>query len=143
MVETDRVILVGFSVHERPVDGEMDELRVTVPGKALSDWIVMVEVPETPEFALRAVGLADIEKSGMSMLYVTVAERERVLLVPVTVTVYDPARVAVQERVLVPDPPVMVEEVRLHDMPVLGESASARETVPVKPFAGVIVTVEP
>lgn len=101
-----------------------------------------VEVPETPALMLRVVGLAEIAKSGTSMLYVTVAEREREPLVPVRVTVYDPGAVAVQDRVLVPEPPVMVVEVRLHVMPLLGESASVRETVPVNPFAGVTVIVE-
>lgn len=32
-----RVIVVGVRVHDRPDDGEIKELSVTVPGNALSD----------------------------------------------------------------------------------------------------------
>lgn len=48
VVESVRVILVGFMVHERPLDGEVEELSVTVPVKALRDWTVMVDVAKTP-----------------------------------------------------------------------------------------------
>lgn len=72
----------------------------------------------------------------------TVAEREREPLVPVIVIVYDPGAVAMQDKVLVPDPPGMDVGVRLHVMPVVGESASVRDMVLVNPFADAIVIVE-
>jgi hypothetical protein len=51
----------------------MEELRFTVPGKALTDETVIVEVTAEPAFVATPVGLAVIEKSGTLMLYVTVA----------------------------------------------------------------------
>ena len=60
-------------MHVRPVGGDMEELRFTVPGKALTDETVIVEVTAEPAFVATLVGLAVIEKSGTLMLYVTVA----------------------------------------------------------------------
>ncbi len=68
-----RLTLAGVSVQIRPVEGDMEELRFTVPGKALTDETVMVEVTAEPAFVATLVGLAVIEKSGTLMLYVTVA----------------------------------------------------------------------
>jgi len=79
------VALVGVRVHVRPVAGLMLEVRLTTPLKLWSAVIVIVEVPEVPAFTVTGVGLADIVKSWT--VYVTVAERDRLLLEPVTVTV--------------------------------------------------------
>jgi hypothetical protein len=68
-----RVTLVGARVQVRPVAGDVEELRVTVPGKALTEEMVMVEVAAEPAFVATLVGFAVIEKSGTLMLYVTVA----------------------------------------------------------------------
>ena len=68
-----RLTLVGARLHVRPVGGDMEELRFTVPGKALTDETVIVEVTAEPAFIATPVGLAVIEKSGTLMLYVTVA----------------------------------------------------------------------
>jgi hypothetical protein len=68
-----RLTLVGARVQVRPVEGDMEELRFTVPGKALTDETVTVEVTAEPAFVATLVGLAVIEKSGTLMLYVTVA----------------------------------------------------------------------
>lgn len=68
-----RVTLVGASVQVRPVAGDGEEARFTVPGKALTEEMVIVEVTAEPALVATLVGLAVIEKSGTLMLYVTVA----------------------------------------------------------------------
>ena len=68
-----RVTLLGDRVQDRPVDGDVEELRFTVPVKALTDETVIVEVVAEPALVVRLDGLAVIEKSGTLMLYVTVA----------------------------------------------------------------------
>jgi hypothetical protein len=68
-----RVTLVGARVQARPVAGDVEELRITVPGNALTEEMVMVEVAAEPALVTALVGFAVIEKSGTLMLYVTVA----------------------------------------------------------------------
>jgi len=63
-------------------------------------------------------------------------------LVPVTVTVKVPLTEAVQDKVEVPEPPVIEVGVRVQVRPVLGDTAAARLTVPVNPLIGVMVMVE-
>jgi len=64
------------------------------------------------------------------------------LLVPVTVTVYEPA-VPLQERLDVPEVPrVTLADDRLQDRPVEGETEADRATVPVKPCRLATVIVE-
>ena len=71
----------------------------------------------------------------------TVAERDKAPLVPVTVTVYVPAAPE-QESVDVPEvPSVTLVGVIAHVKPVTGEMAADRFTVPVKPFTAVTVIV--
>ena len=62
---------------------------------------------------------------------VRVAEWERLLLVPATLTVYTPA-LPMQESVEVPEPVTLVG-VRVQANPVLGETVVARATTPPKP----------
>ena len=81
-----RTMLVGLRVHAIPA-GETDDVSATVPVKPWIGATVMVEVPVTPAVTVTAVGLAVTEKSGTATLKVTVAEWDRVPLVPVTVTV--------------------------------------------------------
>jgi len=72
---------------------------------------------------------------------VTVAEWDRVLLAPVTVTVYVLAEPE-QESVEVPEvPTVTLVGVNVQVKPVTGEMAADRFTVPVKPFTAVTVIV--
>jgi hypothetical protein len=68
-----RITLVGERVQVRPVEGDMEELRFTVPGKALTEEIVIVEVAAEPALPVMLDGLALIEKSGTLTLNVTVA----------------------------------------------------------------------
>jgi hypothetical protein len=73
---------------------------------------------------------------------VTVAECDRVPLVPVTLTVYVPADPE-QERVEAPEvPSVTLGGVRVQVNPVVGETAADRLTGPVNPFTAVTVMVE-
>jgi len=69
---------------------------------------------------------------------VTVTWWDRVPLVPVTVTEYEPAE-PLHERVELPDPPVMVVELKEQVRPVLGEIEVESETEPVNPLTGAIV----
>ena len=69
-----RVTLVGDKAQDRPVEGDVEELRFTVPGKAFKEEMVIVEVTVEPALVVKLIGLAVIEKSGTAMLYVTVAE---------------------------------------------------------------------
>lgn len=61
-------MVIGVRLQVRPEDGEIEELRDTVPRNPLSDWTVIVDVPETPALTLSAVGLAETEKSGTAIL---------------------------------------------------------------------------
>ena len=71
----------------------------------------------------------------------TVAEWDRVLLVPVTATVYVPAEPE-QESVEVPEvPSVKLVGVKVQVRPVTGEMAADKFTVPVKPFTAETVIV--
>jgi len=79
-----RIIVVGPSKQLRPA-GETVKERLTVPVNPFKGAMVTVEVPVTPAFTLRLVGLADIVKS--LNLKMTVAEWESVVLVPVIVRV--------------------------------------------------------
>ncbi len=77
-------MLVGLKVHVNPA-GETVEARATVPVKPFTGATVIVEVAVAPARALTLVGLAVTVKSVT--VIVTVAEWDRVPLVPVTVTV--------------------------------------------------------
>ena len=68
-----RITLAGDRVQVRPVEGDMEEVRFTVPGKALIEESVIVEVTAEPALLVTLVGLALTEKSGTLMLNVTVA----------------------------------------------------------------------
>jgi len=73
---------------------------------------------------------------------VTIAECDRAPLVPVTVTVYDPA-LPLHESVDVPEVPrVTLVGVRVQVRPVAGETEAVRLTVPVKPWTEPTVIVE-
>lgn len=56
--EVPKVTLVGNKVQLRPVLGETEEPRLTVPVKPLCAATVIVEVPVAPARTVRLVGLA-------------------------------------------------------------------------------------
>ena len=58
------VTLNGLSAHVNPVEGEADNVMVTVPVNELIEVTVTVEVPVVPAIAATVVGLAVTEKSG-------------------------------------------------------------------------------
>jgi hypothetical protein len=57
------VTLVGESAHVKPVEGETDDVRETVPVKPWSPVIVIVEAPGAPASMDKFVGLAATVKS--------------------------------------------------------------------------------
>jgi hypothetical protein len=79
------VTLVGVRVHVRPDDGDIVEVRLTTPLKLSRDVTVTEEGPAVPALTVTLVGLATIVKSWTVKF--TVAEWDRLPLVPVTVTV--------------------------------------------------------
>ena len=132
-------MLVGLRVHVNPA-GDTVEARATVPVKALTGATVIVEVAVAPARAVTLVGLATTVKSRM--LTVTVAERDRVPLVPVTVTVNVVAVVPVHDRVKVwAAPRTTLVALRVHVRPA-GETVAVKATVPVNPLTGVTVIVD-
>ncbi len=127
------VTVVGVSVQ-----ATLSAVSPTSLANPLRGSMVMVEVPGDPTDAVTAVGLAEMVKSGRAvMVKSTVAEWERLPLVPVTVRVTLPAAVKVQDRVEVPEPPVTAAGFR-----VQAALSDARATSPANPFNGEIVMVE-
>jgi hypothetical protein len=85
-------IEVELRLAVNPVGAVAD--NVTVPVNPLRAATVIVEVPEDPLLTLRLVGDAEMEKSGVVTVTVTVAVWLVPLVsVPWTVTVYVPAAV--------------------------------------------------
>jgi len=136
------VILVGLRVHVRPA-GVTAEVSATVPVKPLMGATMIVEVAVAPERIVTLVGLAVIEKScGALTVTVTVAERDSVPLVPVTVTVKVPAVVPVHDSVEVcVAPRTTLVGLRVHVSPA-GDTVEVRATVPVKPLTGATLIVD-
>lgn len=98
------VTTVGDKVH-----AELFAVRVTGPVNPLTGEMLIVEVPAELTTTATLVGLAVIVKSGRPVtLYVTVVEWDIEPLVPVTVTVTEPADAKVQDNVEEPEPPVTV-----------------------------------
>src|SRR6266550_1714869 len=79
------VTLVGVRVQVMPVAGLLVEVKLTTPANPLTAVMVIVEVPAWLTLTVTLVGLAAIVKSWT--VKATVAECERLPLVPVTVTV--------------------------------------------------------
>jgi hypothetical protein len=138
-------MLVGDRLHAKPLVGEIEEVRLTVPVKPLCAVTVIVEVPVAPARAVTAVGLA-VTVYGVPDVTVTVAAFVRPLPVPVTVTVKVPGVEEVQERVeaplVVPLLSMMLVGDNVQTMPLDGETAAVMVTVPVNPLRPVIVTLE-
>ncbi len=56
-------MLLGVRVQVKPVAGDIEEVRATVPVKPFTGATVMFEVLATPAFAVRLVGAAATVKS--------------------------------------------------------------------------------
>jgi len=80
-------------------------------------------------------------KSGVDAVTVSVAECDRVPLVPVTVTVNVPLAKGRQDRVEAPEL-VRLVGLGLQVKPVEGDTVDDKSTVPEKPFWNVTVMVE-
>jgi hypothetical protein len=74
-------------VHDRPLDGDVEELNCTMPTKPFTEDTVIVEAVVDPALVVTPDGLALIEKSGTAMLYVTVVVCDSEPSAPLTVTV--------------------------------------------------------
>jgi hypothetical protein len=67
--------LVGDSVQARPVEGETEAVRLTVPVNPPEPVTVMVEDPVAPASIVTLVGVADrLKAAGAPTVYVTVTE---------------------------------------------------------------------
>jgi len=124
-----RVTLVIESVQARPVGGDIPTARLTVPVKPWSGVTVIIDVPLLAASVVTLVDPAETVKSWT--VKVRVAEWDRPLLVPETVTVYTPA-LPIQESAEVPEL-VMLVGVIVHANPVVGETIVERLTTPAKP----------
>jgi hypothetical protein len=143
--EVPKVMLVGDRVQLRPVLGETEEPRLTVPVKPLCAATVIVEVPVTPARTVRVVGPA-VTVYAVPELTLTVALVVNPPPVPVMVTVKVPGVEEVQDRVETPvlDPLLSVTPVgdREQVRPADGEIAAVRLTVPANPFRPATVMPE-
>jgi hypothetical protein len=133
------VMLLGVIAPQvNPAGGE--SVKETVPVKPPRGAIVMVDVADCP--ALTAAGDVALMVKSTAALKVKIAFAvwERVVLVPVIVTVNEPDAVALQFRVAVPDPVMLVGVIAPQVNP--DGTLSVSETTPAKPFRAVTVIVE-
>ena len=128
------MILDGVTEQERLVE-LVETARLTVEEKPLRGATETVESPGKLVPTVTLAGLADIVKS--TTVKATVAVCERPPMVPVTVTLTVPATVNVHDSVELPEPPVTVDEVRVHAVLSLVSATS-----PAKPFIGETVTLD-
>jgi len=63
-----RVTLVGVRVQDNPVEGDNDDVRLTVPVNPLIDVTLIDEVPAVPALTCTMVGVAVTKKSGTATL---------------------------------------------------------------------------
>ena len=61
MPEVPRVMLAGDRLQVKPLLGEIEDVRLTVPVNPLCALIVIVEVPDVPARTVMSVGLAVTE----------------------------------------------------------------------------------
>jgi len=57
------MMLLGVKVQVKPVAGDIDDVRATVPAKPVTGATVIVEFPATPALIVRIVGTAAKVKS--------------------------------------------------------------------------------
>ena len=140
--EVPKVTLAG-RVQVRPAGVDADAARLTVPVRPLTAVTVIVEVPDAPAKTWAGdTAPAAIVKSTTTNEIVPVVW-DSVPLVPVTVTVYVLATVALQESVAVcGEVPKVTLAGRVQVSPAGVEAEAARFTVPVKPFRAVTVIVD-
>ena len=120
-----------------------DEVKLTVPDGVFAGVVVSATVtlqdpvvPAVSEAAHETVAEVSSSAGGVTVKS-TVAVWDSDPLVPLTITVTDPAAPNMHDNVEVPEPPVTVADVRLH-----AALSATSATSPVNPFNGVIVMVE-
>lgn len=85
--DAPRLIDDGFSEHDSPLVGDMEDVSVIVPVRPLIDVTVMVEVPGELARVVTLEGLAEILKSwAPPTVYVMVTVWDRLALVPTITT---------------------------------------------------------
>lgn len=139
-----RVLLVvtglGVKVAITPV-GNPEADKVTLPVKPLDGVIEIALVPFVPCTTVKLLGLADKAKVGDALtVSAIVVVPVRLPDVPVTVTVADPVfavALAVKVNTLVDEAGFGLKAA----VTPLGKPEAEKVTLPVKPFAGVTVTV--
>jgi len=143
--EVPRVMLVGDRVQIRPLLGETEVVRLTVPVKLFCAVTVIVEVPDAPARTVTIVGFA-VTVYGVPELTGTTALPVRPTPVPVTFTLKVPGAEELQDRGEAPVgvPPLTVTLVgdRVQARPVDGEIDAVRVTVPANPLRDVTVMPE-
>ena len=138
------VTLVGARVHVSPAGVDADTVRATVPVRPFRAVTVTVDVPEPPARICAGVTApAAMLKSTTTKVTVAV-EWDRVPSVPVKVTVYVAAVVAVQLAVEVCGevPNVTLVGLKVHVKPAGVDAEADSATVPVRPLTAVTVTVD-
>jgi len=131
------------------LEDEATAVRVTVPVNPPDGVTVIVDMPWPPVVKVMLVGLALREKSGCDTMTVIVAVVwASEPLVPVTVTVYVPATVALTKSwVLLTPPGPSIRAVLPKDAESPSDGLAVSWMVPVKPFrlmtAIVVLQVEP
>lgn len=133
----DAVNVVTLRLQVRPVLGETVSFRVTVPKKVGAYVTVIVDSPVDPVMTETVEGLAVMVKA-VPTVYFTNTECDRLLPVPVTVTLKVPdGRVVEHDRIEDRDVVVVLNAklagLSTHVRPVDGEMESVRATFPVKP----------
>jgi hypothetical protein len=143
--EVPRVMLVGDRLQVRPLLGEIEGVRLTVPVKPLCALTVIVDVPDVPARTVTALGFA-VTVYAVPELTVTVAAVVNPPPVPVTVTVKVPGVDEVQDRVEAPVVVVLLSVTlvgeTVQDRPAGGELVAVRLTVPANPLRPVTVMAE-
>jgi hypothetical protein len=56
-------MLLGVTEHVKPVAGDIEDVRATIPAKPFTGATVIVKAPATPAFTVRLVGAAATVKS--------------------------------------------------------------------------------
>jgi hypothetical protein len=121
--------------------GKPEAEKVTLPLNPFDGVIVIALVPDVPSTTVKLLGLAESTKVGDALtVSAMVVVSDKLPDVPVTVTVVDPVfavAVAVKVKVLLDDAGFGLKAA----VTPPGKPDAEKVTLPVKPFAGVIVSV--
>ena len=139
----DSATLAGLTETVNPEEGDTQAQRLTDPVKLFRLARLMVDDAELPVENETLVGFAEREKSPT--LTVTVVAWDKVPLTPVTVTVYVPPVVALNEHVELAEPPDATETLpgpQDRVRPVVGLTEVVSPTEPENPPKLVAVIID-